>query len=360
VTDLQLSKFGQFLSDGFIFNYIAVKKIVLKIAIAVFWGLSLPWMIIYALLEIMHLINKSKQADSYSELEENKKLFFIVLFIPFVSIIILFIGPSRYLVLIIFYGFLLIASIILILFTDQGFTAFNKDYKKLASDFKEFGIFLFVDFLSFLITGICYALQPDLAFISGFPWELVISIVVCGVAGVGLKKYLTIYPQIKNGQFVYTENQDFLSVSPRTPQDIKQHIAKLEKFAADLAKTPDLQTTLIYYRNLSKKSFLATKIFQQERNKIEIAKYRQKQKKYLQLTLKLEDDIYHTKYNQIHSKIKNLKGKEKKKQREMYFLLLELSNKRLKIVTRNKMEKEQQEILKKIKYVKSKMKSLPK
>ncbi len=202
---------------GFIFNYIAVKKIVLKIAIAVFWGLSLPWMIIYALLEMVHLINKSKQGDSYSELEENKKLFFIVLIIPFVSIIILFIGgPSRFLVLISLYGFLLIASIILILFTDKGFTAFNKDYKKLASDFKEFGIFLFVDFLSFLIVGITYVIQPDLAFISGFPWELVISIVVCGISGVGLKKYLALYPQIKNSQFVYTENHDFLTVSPRT------------------------------------------------------------------------------------------------------------------------------------------------
>jgi hypothetical protein len=337
-----------------------VKKIVLKIAIAVFWGLSLPWMIIYALLEMAHIINKSKQADSYSELEENKKLFFIVLIIPFVSIIILFIGgPSRFLVLISLYGILLIATIILILFTEKGFTAFNKDYKKLASDFKEFGIFLFIDFLSFLIIGIYYAIQTDFAFISAFPLELVISIVVCGIAGVGLKKYLTLYPQIKNNQFVYTENQDFLTVSPRTPEDIKRHITKLEKFAVDLAKTSDLRTTLKYYRNLSKKSFLAIKIFQQERNKIEIAKYRQKQKKFLQLALKLEDDIYNTKYNQIHLKIKNLKGKEKKKQREMYFLLLELSNKRLKIVIRNKMEKERQEVLKKIKQVKSKMKSLP-
>ena len=40
-----------------------MKKKVLKIAIAVFWGLNLLFMIVYALLEVLHLINKSKQNE---------------------------------------------------------------------------------------------------------------------------------------------------------------------------------------------------------------------------------------------------------------------------------------------------------
>ena len=337
-----------------------MKKFILKIAIAIFWGLSLPWMIIYAILEVVHLINKSKQGDSYSELEENKKLFFIVLIIPIISIIILMTGlASRFLILISLYGILLVTIIILILFTDKGFTAFNKDYKKLASDFKEFGIFLFLDFLSFLIFGMIYLIQPEYAYFSIFPLELIISYGVCGVAVFGLKKFLTLYPEIKQSQFVYTENEDFLSVSPKTPEEIKKHIGKLEKFAVDLAKTQDLDTTLIYYRNLIKKSLLAVKIFQKERNKIEIAKYRQKRKNFLQIVLKLENDIYNTKYNQYTQKIKNLKERDKKKKKEMYSLLLKISNQRLEIVNRNKLEKEREEVLKKIKRIKEKIKSLP-
>ena len=342
-----------------------MKKKVLKIAIALFWGVSLPWMIIYALLEMMYLINKSKQGDSYSELEENKKLFFIVLAVPFVSILLLFIGgPSRFLVLISLYGFLYTITLTLILFTDKGFTAFNRDYKKLLTDFKEFGIFLLINFLLFLIIGIIYAIQPSLAYIATFPFELIISVMACGVGALGLRKFQLLYPQIKNNEFVYTDNDGFLTVSPRNPEEIKSHIAKLEHFASDLAKTKDKHTTLTYYRNLVKKSLLAIKIFQNERNKIEIAKYRQKHKNFLQIVLKLENEIFKAEYKQISLEIKELKAKgvEKKAKQihRLYSHLLDISNKRLKIVSKHKLEQERQEVLKKIKFIKKGMNLLPK